>query len=144
MSPQNINLHYRSSFAIIPSRYRRTIWANHPRKILGTTSFRIKSRMRGAFCILTLSSKISNLVISRRCYAEYRTNLCKNACVPHVQHDYFGSFLTNDIIVLWRCRCRRRRRFLNCRMVLHLPVRFSAGVSRRLKCEMHDLHCKAY
>ena len=32
--------------------------------------------------------------------------ICAQKCVQHVQHDHFPSYiLSNDIIVLWRCRC---------------------------------------
>ena len=46
----------------------------------------------------------SNLVISRRRYAENRKNTCSRI-------NY--ALLTNDIIVLWCCYCRRCNRFLS-------------------------------
>ena len=48
-----------------------------------------------------------NLVISRRRYAENLKNMCYDPCCKCITiiHD----LLTNDIIVLWRCYCRRRR-----------------------------------
>ena len=59
--------------------------------------------------------KTSNLVISRRRYAEDLKNICSNPCGTCSTIIY--DLLTNDIIVLWRgCCCRRRRRFLSSLM----------------------------
>ena len=51
--------------------------------------------------------KTSNLVISRRRYAEDRKNTCCTCST------IIYALLTNDIIALWRCRSRSRRRFLH-------------------------------
>ena len=51
-------------------------------------------------------------------FGDFTSSLCRGPqrylleSVLHVQHDIY-ALLTNDIIVLWLCRSRSRRRFLN-------------------------------
>ena len=49
-------------------------------------------------------------------------------CVLHVQHDFF-PLLANDTIVLWRCSCRSRQRFLK-----KLPDGLARQVARNVAC----------
>ena len=64
--------------------------------------------------------KSSNLVISRCRYAEDLQNICYYRCGTCSTIIY--DLLSNDIIVLWRCCCRRHRRFLSSLMSLLGPV----------------------
>ena len=53
--------------------------------------------------------KTANLVISRRPQAEYHKNPSQKPCCTCSTIIY--ALLTNDIIVLWRCRGRHCRRY---------------------------------
>ena len=59
------------------------LWVKYPKNKLGTRGFNLYH----------VVVKASNLMIPRRCYAEYRKKRKKKVlkCVPHLQHDYFVS-----------------------------------------------------
>ena len=76
---QKITSLYRKSSTIVPSRSLPTMWVKYPKNKVVLC------------CMLTFSSKTSNLVISRRRYAEFPQKVVPK-CVSLVQNDYFSSF----------------------------------------------------
>ena len=69
-SPQNITWFYHKSFEIIQSRLRNTIWAKYPKNKLVREVSERKKRMKDSLLHTYVVVKTSNLVISRRRYAE--------------------------------------------------------------------------
>ena len=92
-----------------------------------------KNRMKDSHLHAHVVVKTSNLVVSRRRYAEDLKNICYNPCGTCSTIIY--DLLTNDIILLWRCCCRCRRRFLNSLIIIkqrHQEEKGSKGTS--FKC----------
>ena len=75
-SPQNITLQHCTFFATSPSRSRRTMRATYPKDKVGTSRFQVNIENEGSHLYARVFVKTSNLVISRRCCAEYRKNTC--------------------------------------------------------------------
>ena len=75
-SSQNTALH-------CPSRSLHTMLAKNPEdELIGALRLQNKNREwnRRSHLFAHVVVKTSNLVISPRCYADYRTNMCENAC----------------------------------------------------------------
>ena len=70
-----------------------------------------------------VNAKTSNLHISRRCYTEFRKNMCQMRAARSAR--LFLLFLSNDT-VLWRWRCRRRCR-CPCRSGSRIFLRREGG-----------------
>ena len=77
-------------------------------------------------------------------FGDFTSSLCRGPLryllksVLHVQHDYLCSFnLTNDIIVLWRCRSRTRRLFLRW-----LIQRKNIKIFKSVKLKQNDVSCE--
>ena len=70
------------------------------------------------------SDKTQNVAISRYCFLESLLQTKARKFVLPVQHDYF-SYLTNDILALWSCRCRSRRLRMNSLfLAFYRPITF--------------------
>ena len=66
------NSPYHKSFTIIQSLSRPTMWAKYPKNKLGRAFSELKWRMKDSLLHAHVAVKTSNLVISRRRYAEDR------------------------------------------------------------------------
>ena len=73
-SPQNVALLYRKSFAILSSRSCCFMWPKYSKNKLARSGFRIQMEKKSLHLYAQVVVKISNLVISRHCYAKYRKN----------------------------------------------------------------------
>ena len=73
-SPQNVALVYRKSFAILSSRSCCFMWPKCSKNKLARSGFRIQMEKKSLHLYAQVVVKISNLVISRHCYAKYRKN----------------------------------------------------------------------
>ena len=106
-SSQNITLLYHKSF--IPSCSRHTFSVRYPRNKLVEEISEWKERMKDSHLHAHIVVKTSNLVISLGVVVMERTSKifpALNPCCTCSTIVY--DFLTNDIIVLWRCCCSRR------------------------------------
>ena len=75
-SPQNITWLYHKSFTIIQTRSRPTIWVKYPKNKLVRAVSELKQRGKDSQLHAYVVVKTSNLVISRRRYAEDRKHTC--------------------------------------------------------------------
>ena len=81
-------------------------------RLLGTSDFHVKrDRARDLKLQARVVVKTSNMEFSRRYLADYVKKLHHKAC--RTCRTIIFPYSTNQIIDLWRCRCRSRRRFLD-------------------------------
>ena len=81
-------------------------------RFLGTNGYHVKAkndRFNATSSRYRRNLKYENFIMAS--FGRLR-QIITSKSVPHVQHDYFPRS-TNQVIDLWRCRCRCCRHFLN-------------------------------
>ena len=123
--PQNQTSHYRKSFTII-FRLLRVVQCGRSMLKINCCE-RVQSKNRNRQWNVHIRMHTLSLKISRPRYAEF-SSMCWNACCTC--STIIFSLSTNDIIVLWCCLCRgrRRRRFVNSFRALRARFHFGSFV----------------
>ena len=80
-------------------------------RLLGTNAFHVKAKNEGFTAAGRVVVRTSKMKISRRHLADYVKKLHQKRAARAAR--LFFPHSTNQIIHLWRCRCRRCRHFLN-------------------------------